>query len=684
MNSILVTLDPASFNSANFLVEYRLATNDYVRSLSDSSLYSQLMTDFKAVDQNGDFLAYPQAVSLDFSELVINKGVKIYDSSEVDVSASALTILLTDLPSYHFVSSDLTVLKDFSNIPVTAFYDSSLNLPDQSTTLLISGADVAPVNTSNLEYTTLDIKSQSDHISFVGNDPLSFVDADATINDTYNLGFVVSSMGHTFSLKDLTLQQLGFETTTVLAMTKGLNTDNDLNFFSDTAYTKSQILDIVNNLTLNKQLLSNYVNDTTDHFFLSVNVSSSTNYSAGFSVFKGFVTSSALPSQTSNALINVVSEVVPAVANVKEKMLSDIFDVKALPAGHESDSLSLKIQQFNGSFKVDKTLAKTSYAKASSGSEIAITGTQTEINNALHKINYYHAKNIDDNFLIRLDNQTTKASEIKDLALTVGVNDSAVGYNFETNLTVPKFSTLELINVAGSARDVTVALSTDQKSTIITKSGAGGAITLEKYKSGLKADKITFEDNSILQINNNSKVVLKGSTGGDYLSAGKSGDVLYGYAGNDKLFGGATNDIINGGAGDDYIKGGLGNDLLTGGSGSDTFVLDIALNPVKTVKPGSPIINFVDTLKPLSKSIDTVKDFDIATDKIGLNLNLSNTSFSKVADLTTATSNLIYDSNQGDLYYDSDVTAGLSASAVKIASFVGVPDISMLHFMAVA
>ncbi len=103
----------------------------------------------------------------------------------------------------------------------------------------------------------------------------------------------------------------------------------------------------------------------------------------------------------------------------------------------------------------------------------------------------------------------------------------------------------------------------------------------------------------ILRGDNNSR--RSGGTvgGNDTIFGGAGNDRIGGKGGNDRLFGEAGDDRIYGDDGDDLIRGGLGNDVLTGddnsgGSGSDTFVL------------------------ALGEGTDTITDFEVGIDFIGL------------------------------------------------------------------
>ncbi len=77
------------------------------------------------------------------------------------------------------------------------------------------------------------------------------------------------------------------------------------------------------------------------------------------------------------------------------------------------------------------------------------------------------------------------------------------------------------------------------------------------------------------------------------------GEFIVGTEGNDTLEGGDGNDNLSGLGGDDLLTGGIGDDTLTGGGGSDTFVLE----------PGG--------------GTDTIQDFELGTDLIGLSGGLT-------------------------------------------------------------
>lgn len=86
---------------------------------------------------------------------------------------------------------------------------------------------------------------------------------------------------------------------------------------------------------------------------------------------------------------------------------------------------------------------------------------------------------------------------------------------------------------------------------------------------------------------------LDGGAGDDQLNGGYSADTLRGGSGNDLLRGNNGSDNLDGGDGNDSFHGGAGDDALNGGLGSDTFVLGTG-----------------------QEGIDTVSDFNLATDKL--------------------------------------------------------------------
>ncbi len=133
--------------------------------------------------------------------------------------------------------------------------------------------------------------------------------------------------------------------------------------------------------------------------------------------------------------------------------------------------------------------------------------------------------------------------------------------------------------------------------------------------------------------------------------------------GNDlgnSLTGNAGRNAISGGLGDDTISGGAGNDVLTGGAGSDSFIFTHAPGPGNR---------------------DRITDFDPTQDTIHLDSSvfsgltaggLSPTAFATNLDgrAADALNRIIYESDTGLLWYDSDGT-GAAARVVFASLAVG-------------
>jgi uncharacterized repeat protein (TIGR01451 family) len=137
----------------------------------------------------------------------------------------------------------------------------------------------------------------------------------------------------------------------------------------------------------------------------------------------------------------------------------------------------------------------------------------------------------------------------------------------------------------------------------------------------------------------NGKDTLTGNDGDDYLNGGNGADILYGNGGNDTLLGGNGADVLWGGDGDDLLNGGNGNDILNGGAGNDIFVLSRNGN-----------------------GTDTIQDFAVGQDKIGLAGGLSFVQLS-FADANGSTAILVGGNTLAML-------TGVTASQLNQASFV--------------
>lgn len=118
---------------------------------------------------------------------------------------------------------------------------------------------------------------------------------------------------------------------------------------------------------------------------------------------------------------------------------------------------------------------------------------------------------------------------------------------------------------------------------------------------------------------------------------------------NNALAGNSAANSLNGSAGNDSLNGGLGNDTLIGGTGTDTFLFNTALNA--------------------STNVDMIGDFAVVDDTIRLD-NAIFTALTATGTLSAslftanaagiaqdADDRIIYDSDSGRLYYDSNGNA---------------------------
>src|ERR671933_723785 len=108
-----------------------------------------------------------------------------------------------------------------------------------------------------------------------------------------------------------------------------------------------------------------------------------------------------------------------------------------------------------------------------------------------------------------------------------------------------------------------------------------------------------------------------GGYGNDTLTGTEGNDILIGGRGNDSLIGNAGNDTLIGGNGTDFLVGSAGNDLLDGGNGDDTLTGGLGTD---TLTDGNDQDIFVFAS---GEGIDTITDFKLGTDQIGLTEGLT-------------------------------------------------------------
>jgi Ca2+-binding RTX toxin-like protein len=159
----------------------------------------------------------------------------------------------------------------------------------------------------------------------------------------------------------------------------------------------------------------------------------------------------------------------------------------------------------------------------------------------------------------------------------------------------------------------------------------------------------------------------------EHLTGSSFDDTLQGSDGRNILIGGAGDDAIRGNGGNDTLAGGLGQDTLQGGAGLDAFLFDTV--------PAEPA------------NVDGILDFNAADDAIWLDNaaytaltalgGLAASAFKDTADgAKDANDRIIYNSANGNLYYDADGSGGAFGN-IKIASLTGTPGLTAADFIVV-
>ncbi|RVP26363.1 calcium-binding protein [Sinorhizobium meliloti] len=115
---------------------------------------------------------------------------------------------------------------------------------------------------------------------------------------------------------------------------------------------------------------------------------------------------------------------------------------------------------------------------------------------------------------------------------------------------------------------------------------------------------------------------------------------------NNKLTGNNAANTIDGADGNDFIDGGLGNDTLIGSAGLDTFVFSAALNAASNV----------DTISDFVVADDVMRiDNAVFTGVVGTGALTAGQFASNTTGLAAdADDRIIYESDTGKLFYDSD------------------------------
>jgi len=135
------------------------------------------------------------------------------------------------------------------------------------------------------------------------------------------------------------------------------------------------------------------------------------------------------------------------------------------------------------------------------------------------------------------------------------------------------------------------------------------------------------------------------------------------------LTGNSAANTLNGAGGSDWLNGGGGNDTLNGGAGADHFVFD------GVGGPGN-----IDRIIGFAHNTDEIVLDQSAFAALGLGaLGASNFVASSAGVAVDGDDHILYDTDNGKLYYDADGAGG--EAAIQIAQLTGAPTITADDFV---
>ncbi len=192
------------------------------------------------------------------------------------------------------------------------------------------------------------------------------------------------------------------------------------------------------------------------------------------------------------------------------------------------------------------------------------------------------------------------------------------------------------------------------------------------------------------KVGNAKNNTIKGTSQSDHLIALDGRDTLIGYAGNDILEGGNHNDCLNGGAGDDTLIGGGGSDRLLGGPGNDYLTGNSGADRF--------IFNSGRAFRRTDLGVDRIRDFSVIDeDKIILNRRTftaissqAGTGFSVLGEFRrvssdtaarSASADIIYNINNGKLFYNPDGSTPGFGSGGVFAILTNLPNLQRNNFI---
>ncbi|MCU0523739.1 MAG: S8 family serine peptidase [Elainella sp. Prado103] len=172
---------------------------------------------------------------------------------------------------------------------------------------------------------------------------------------------------------------------------------------------------------------------------------------------------------------------------------------------------------------------------------------------------------------------------------------------------------------------------------------------------------------------------LVGAAGNDVITGNGVANTLSGNTGDDRISGGNGNDILNGDSGIDRLNGGSGNDILTGGTENDRFIFSSSVPFTITVIGLDTITDFVTG----DKIVLDKTTFSSLTSSTGTGFSVA-TEFARVtndAAVDGSTALIVYNRNNGKLFYNSDGAITAAGNSVQFAVLTGNPFLGSNSFI---
>ena len=182
---------------------------------------------------------------------------------------------------------------------------------------------------------------------------------------------------------------------------------------------------------------------------------------------------------------------------------------------------------------------------------------------------------------------------------------------------------------------------------------------------------------------------INGRGGDDQIIGSRGSDLLYGKDGNDTLEGRLGNDRLFGGNGEDSLIGGNGRDRFNGGAGDDTLIGGASIDRF--------IFNTNQEFTPEDVGVDTITDFVPEQDIIlldkttfsaissdsgeGFSLDIEFAIVTSDAEAESSEAFIVYNSNNGKLFYNANGTAAEFGSGGEFANLSNIASISGDDFL---